>query len=116
MKVKIRFLKDVELVGKTFLKNTIIEVEERDNDLWVYGESGHSKILSPLEVSIITGRELFTMDDMHSMADWSTDPYLNENRELRSKVKALEVSINNLTNINLILEEKLYESKRQNTK
>ena len=114
--MRVRFLKDVEFAGKTFLKNSIVKCNEMDGDLYIFSDSGSTRSFKPTEVSVIDGRELFTMDDMHSMADWSTDPYLDENRELRSKVKALEVSINNLTNINLILEEKLYESKRQNTK
>ena len=112
MKIKVRFIKDVELVGKTFLKNSIIEVEDRDNDLWVYGESGHSKILSPLEVVIITGRELFTMDDMYSMADWSTEPYLSDRKDYESKITTLEKQVRILTDINLVLEERLYEQRK----
>jgi hypothetical protein len=107
-KVKVRFIKDVTYAGKTFLKNSMIECNEMDGDVYIFSESGSTRVLKSMEVSVITGRELFTMNDMYAMADWSTNPYLDENKELRSKIAGLEHAINTLKNMNAVLEERLY--------
>lgn len=85
-KVKVRFLKDVEWSGKTFLKNTMIETYVQDNEICLTSLVGASRRLSPVEVTIITGKECFDQHDLDCAFDHAFDVHHDTRKDAEREV------------------------------
>lgn len=114
MKTKVRLLRDIEFGDKIYPKNTLIEINEAPRGLLcLYNDHGGSYRLDIQDASIINGRELYTREDMDSMIDWTSDRYLDEAKELRNQIAKLTKEVGAVTDMNLILEEKLYQLQKK---